>query len=284
MLDYRINTFLTLCDTMNYRLAAEKLNITQPSVTQHIQYLEKYYDCKLFEYNGKHLSMTPRAVTLKSYAISMNYQESQLHQTLHPQEGYSLTIGATKTIGEYVIPYQVAHFLQNPHNEISVIVDNTESILELLELGKLDFAIIEGFFDKSKYASKLYRNEPFIGFCSTNHPFAGEEISIEELFQQDLIIREKGSGTRTILEQELAKYNYTISHFRRITCINNFGLLENLIANGCGITFAYKAAGISNSRLATFSVKGWSITREFNYVYLKNTDAENFVSLFESNI
>ena len=282
MIDYRINTFLTLCDTMNYRLAAEKLNITQPSVTQHIQYLEKHYDCKLFEYNGRHLSMTPEAATLKKYAISMNYQENQLYQALHPHEGYSFTIGATKTIGEYVIPSQVTRFLQNPDNEISVIVDNTENILDLLEQGILDFAIIEGFFDKSRYASKLYRNEPFIGFCSTNHPFAGKDVSITELFDQNLIIREKGSGTRTILEQELAKFNYTVSHFRRTICINNFGLLENLIADGCGITFAYQAAGINNARLSTFTVRDWSITREFNYVYLKNTDAENFVSLFES--
>ena len=48
MLDFRLNTFLTLCDTMNYRRAAEILNVTQPSVTQHIQYLERYYDCDLF--------------------------------------------------------------------------------------------------------------------------------------------------------------------------------------------------------------------------------------------
>ena len=281
MLDYRINTFLTLCDTMNYRITAQKLNMTQPSVTQHIQYLEKYYGCKLFEYNGRQLHMTNEAITLKKYAASMNYQENQLRQALLPPKGLSLTIGATKTIGEYVIPSQVVHFLSIPENTISVIVDNTKRILELLERGRIDFAIIEGFFDKSTYASRLYRNEPFIGFCSSSHPFAGMEISISELLKQDLILREEGSGTRTILEQELAKHNYSVYHFRRITCIDNFGLLENLVANGCGITFAYRAAGISNPHLSVFTVKEWDITREFNYVYLPDTDARHLVKLFE---
>lgn len=284
MFDYRINTFLTLCDTMNYRLAAQKLNITQPSVTQHIQYLEKYYDCKLFEYNGRYLHMTNEAVTLKKYALSMNYQENRLKQALRPPKGYSLTIGATKTIGEYVIPGQIVNFLSEPDNSISVIVDNTTRILELLEQGKIDFAIIEGFFDKSSYTYRLYRDEPFVGFCSSDHSFAGKEVSLSELLKQDLIIREEGSGTRTIFEQELAKHNYSIGHFRRVTCIDNFGLLENLVANGCGVTFAYRAAGISNPALAAFTVKDWNITREFNYVCLPDTDAINLIELFEKYI
>lgn len=58
MLDYRVSTFLTLYDEMNYRRTAERLNMTQPGVTQHIHYLENYYGVKLFEYNGRTLSRT----------------------------------------------------------------------------------------------------------------------------------------------------------------------------------------------------------------------------------
>ena len=61
MLDYRVLTFLALYDEMNYRRTAEKLNMTQPGVTQHIHYLENYYGVKLFEYNGKTLTKTKNA-------------------------------------------------------------------------------------------------------------------------------------------------------------------------------------------------------------------------------
>ena len=281
MLDYRIHTFLTLCKTMNYRITASKLNMTQPSVTQHIQYLEKHYGCRLFEYNGRQLKMTPEAKILRKYANAMFYQEEKLKNALLPKKGYSFTIGATKTIGEYVIASHVANFLKTRDNTLSIEIDNTKRVLNLLDQGNIDFAIVEGFFDKSVYASKLYNIEPFVGFCSYSHPFAGNCVSLEDIINEDLIVREEGSGTRTILEQELANYNYSLESFKRTICINNFGLLESLVSKECGITFAYKAAGINNSTLSTFSVKEWNISREFNYVYLQNTEAENLVNMFE---
>lgn len=281
MLDYRILTFLTLCETMNYRMAATKLNITQPSVTQHIQYLEKYYDCQLFIYNGRQLKMTPEAITLRKFANTMFYQEEKLKDSLCPKDGYSLKIGATKTIGEYVIASHVANFLKPQNNTISIEIDNTKRILHMLDNGKIDFAIVEGFFDKFNYASRLYSTEPFVGFCSNAHHFAGKSVSLSDIIKEDLIVREEGSGTRTILEQELSNHNYSLKNFRRTTCISNFGLLESLVAKECGITFAYKVAGEHNALLSTFSVKEWDINREFNYVYLENTEAEGFVDIFE---
>ena len=58
MLDPRWNTFLTLCETMNYTRAAERLCLTQPAVTHHIHYLEAHYGCRLFSYEGKVLRLT----------------------------------------------------------------------------------------------------------------------------------------------------------------------------------------------------------------------------------
>ena len=58
MLDFRINTFLTACQCMNYTKTAELLHITQPAVTQHIHFLEEYYQAKLFLYEGKKLKLT----------------------------------------------------------------------------------------------------------------------------------------------------------------------------------------------------------------------------------
>ena len=64
MLDYRLYTFLILCETRNYTKAAEKLNMTQPAVTQHIQFLEDYYQVKLIAGKGKDFSLTEAGETL----------------------------------------------------------------------------------------------------------------------------------------------------------------------------------------------------------------------------
>lgn len=272
MLDYRIQTFLTLCETMNYRVTAQKLHITQPAVTQHIHYLEELYQCKLFEYNHKQLHLTKEGAILRDYSNSMNYQERKLLQALKPEEGVTLAIGATKTIGEYVLAEQIEQFLQNPANHLTVEIDNTNNILHLLDRGKIDFALVEGYFDREKYANSLYRKEAFVGFCSATHPFAGKTIPLEEILRENVIVREAGSGTRDILEQLLAGQNYNLSGFKRVTTIASFGLLMDLVARNCGITFAYRAAGKHNPFLSEFEIEGLKTEREFNYVYLKQPE------------
>ena len=281
MIDTRIETFLTLCRLMNYRKTAEALNMTQPAVTQHIHYLENLYHCKLFHYDRKTLHMTEEAKMLKIYAENVLYQEKKFKSALCEKNGIHLAIGATKTIGEYVNADHIASFLQSPQNHISVDVDNTENLLLSLQNGKIDFALIEGFFDRTQYASKLYRKEPFVGLCGAHHPLANQTISLEDIFKEHLILREVGSGTRNILEQLLAEHNHTITEFRKITTVSNFGLITALMEKGIGITFAYRAVGERNPELAEFQVKDWNIAREFNYVYLDTPHAENRISYFD---
>lgn len=282
MLDYRLKTFLTLCETLNYRVTAEILNLTQPAITGHIKHLENYYKCKLFNYNGKVLTPTENALLLKKYAISANYQEIRLLDSLQNKESITLSIGATKTIGEFVIAKQVANFLSNKNNNISVVIDNTERNLELLNHSKIDFAIVEGFFNQDYYSRILYKKEPFIGFCSTSHPFANKSVPMSAIFNENIIVREQGSGTRDILEQILIENNYTINSFKKIICINNFGLIKTLTANNCGITFAYEAMGKENPDLSTFTIENLSIEREFNYIYLPETDGHKLIKFFDS--
>lgn len=282
MLDYRMETFIILCKTMNYRMAAEALNITQPAVTQHIRYLEDYYGCKLFSYDKRRLSMTPQAEILLHYVQTQNYQEKKLIEKINEEKGYCFAIGTTKTIGEYVIADQVKRFLEEPGNIVSVETDNTIRILELLNQGKLDFALIEGFFDRNAYSHKLYRVEPYVGFCSREHPFAGKEVSLKDFMRETVIVREEGSGTRSILEKMLQVNNVTLKDFKRVISVGSLSLLEQLVAGNVGVTFAYQVVGKQNGQLAEFSVGGLQVEREFNYVFLPDTDAEKAVEVFES--
>lgn len=281
MLDYRIETFITLCKTMNYRMTAEELNITQPAVTQHIQYLEDYYGCKLFTYHKRKLSMTPQAKILLHHAYTQNYQEQKLIEEMKEKKGYRISIGTTKTIGEYVIAKQVEQFLKEEENRLSIETDNTVRILELLDKGKIDFALIEGYFDQSTYDHRLYKMEPYVGFCSTDHPFANRIVPLEELLKETIVVRESGSGTRSILEKMLQVNNHTLNDCQRVISIGNFGLLEQLVAEDIGVTFAYQIVGAGNAKLSQFRVEGWDIEREFNYVFLPDTDAEKYVEVFE---
>ena len=285
MLDYRIDTFLTLCEQMNYRKTAEILHISQPAVTQQIHYLENQYGRKLFQYENRRLVKTEAAAVLEQYARAAKLQEQALHEKLENNPIRSLRIGATKTIGDYYLNKDIHRYLQSPDNALTLLVDNTERLLKLLEENELDFAVVEGFFDKSRFDNILLHREPFVGICRKDHPFAGREVTIDELLRETIIHREPGSGTRAILEQELRGYNESLQRFQRHICISSFNVILELVRQGFGVSFVYSILADSDSNLAKFSILGESVVREFNIVYLKYAEiAEKICWFFGTKI
>lgn len=280
MLDYRIDTFLTLCECMNYRKTAEMLHISQPAVTQQIHYLENQYGQKLFVYENRRLVKTEAAAILEQYARAAKLQQQDLLQKLESSPIHTLRIGATKTIGDYYLKEDIRRYLQSPDNALTLIVDNTEHLLRLLEENELDFSVVEGFFDKTRFDSILLRREPFVGICRKDHPFAGREVTMEELLQQTIIHREAGSGTRAILEQELRGYNESLQRFQRHICISSFNIILDLVKQGFGVSFVYNILADSDPALAKFSIRGETVVREFNVVYLKYADMGEKIRLF----
>lgn len=100
MLDFRLYTFLTLSETLNYTKAADILCITQPAVSQHIKYMEKEYDCKLFFYDGKQLNLTAQGKLLAEKVRTMVADEKMIRSLLKQnQKTPALRFGATLTIG-----------------------------------------------------------------------------------------------------------------------------------------------------------------------------------------
>lgn len=279
MIDFKLETFLSVCDTMNYRKSAEQLHITQPAVTHHIQHLEQIYGCKLFRYENRQLKKSDAAVILEQYARTMKVNEENLVRRLKNAQINELHVGATKTIGECFISRYVERFITCEDNELSLIVDNTEHLLKMLDNCRLDFALIEGNFDKTRYGYSLFSREPFVGICAASHPFAGREISVDKLLEQTIICREEGSGTRAILENQLLDFNESISHFRRTICISSFPLILDYVKKGIGVSFVYEVLAKQNE-LSTFTIENCSIEREFNFVYLKNTGAEAKIQHF----
>lgn len=280
MLDYRIETFLLVSDHLNLHKVADMLGITQPAVTQQLRYLEKKYNCKLFEYQNHRLHKTYDAIVLEQFARAMRVKEQQLKEKLTPEEILELRIGATKTIGDYFLPDYIHRFLLKKKHALNLIVDNTHNLLALLEDNQLDFAIVEGFFDKTKYDSVLLRREPFVGICHKDHPFAGREVPIDELLTETIIHREAGSGTRAILEAELIGYNESLQRFKRQICISSFSLILDMVKHGHGVSFVYNILADSDPELAKFTLKDEHVVREFNIVYLKYADMSERIRHF----
>ena len=213
MLDFRIDTFLAVCRSMNFTRAAEELHITQPAVSQHIRYLEKSYGVKLFDYQGKRLSLTTAGEALFSAAVTMKHDDLFLKKQL-PMLGRgqkNLVLGATLTVGEFAVPERLAAYLNRyPETDLHLIVANTHKLLHRIDAGEIDFAIVEGFFEKREYDSLLFSRESYVAVCGTQAHFARPPHKVEDLLGERLLLREEGSGTREILERYLEGRNLTV--------------------------------------------------------------------------
>ncbi len=277
MLDYRYETFLVLSKLGSFTKTAQYLHITQPAVSQHIKYLEEYYGGKLFYYEGKSLMLTERGKLLNDFAITMSSDSQRIKELLCNKniQNLPLRFGATLSIGEYIMPKILSKLIKKHVNlKITMLVDNTQVLLEKLRDGRINFVFLEGFFDKSKYDSEVFSVENFIPICSPKFPLANKTITFNEIFNHRLIIRENGSGTRRIFEQILLEHNSTLENFQNIAVVGNMNAIKQLVLNSLGITFLYKAVvedELLNNEICEINIDQFAAKRDFSFVFLKNS-------------
>lgn len=280
MIDYRLQTFLLLCDELNYTETARKLHITQPNVSQHIRYLEDYYKVKLFRYENRKLSMTEEGEKLRRMVIRLKSESTKIKQEMDDFEDKRTRInfGATLTIGEYIMPDIISE-LDFDKYSVTMLVENTHTLLQKLEDGIIDFAIIEGHFDKVKYDSVLFSKEEFIAVGSEEFK---DFYKFKGLLDYRLILREKGSGTREVFERILFDNNLSVSSFKDVIEIGNMNTIKSLVSKNIGISFLYKNALKKNDKLKKLNIEDMEIHREFNFVMMKNSyDKDKNLEIYE---
>ena len=278
MLDFRIKTFLCVCQTMNYTQAAKLLNITQPAVSQHIRFLEDYYQIKAFHYANKKLELTAAGRILYERCKTMENDEVALSaELLSSQSGIrTLSLGVTMTVGEYAIisplaAYQLAH----PGINIRLRFGNTQELLAQLTAGRIQMALVEGYFPPQDYFCRPYSTEPYIGVCASSHVFpSGEPATFHDLLGERLLLREKGSGTREILERNLALHGLKTTDFIHNMEVENMHTIIGLLTHDCGISFLYRRAvhaELEAGRLREIPLKNFSMEHDFTFIWEKDS-------------
>ena len=276
MLDFRMETFLTVCQCMNFTRASEKLNITQPAVSQHIRFLEKHYNTRLFRYEGKKLRLTGAGEILRNASLTMMHDElSMQNEMVRAEEEREIRFGATRTVGDALMGRILENYLEKyPDAKIHMEVENTKELLGRLDGGEIDFALVEGFFKKSEYDFQKYSDENYIAVCSPDYAFRQEPDCIENLFQERLLLREAGSGTREVLERYLDAKNLSVSDFERVTEAGSLQTIKELTKAGCGITFLYEAAvrrELEDGSLRQIPLRDFPVVHEFAFIWRRGS-------------
>ena len=276
MLDFRMETFLTVCQFMNFTRASEKLNITQPAVSQHIHFLEKHYHAKLFRYEGRKLKLTGAGEILRNASLTMMHDELSMRSEMQrTEEETELRFGATRTVGDILMGKILDRYVRAyPDVRVRMLVENTQELLKCLNEGTIDFALVEGFFQKSEYDHQKYSDERYIAVAASDYPFQKEPECIEDLFQERLLLREEGSGTREVLERYLDARNLSVADFRRVMEVGSLQTIRELTKAGCGITFLYETAvseELRDGTLRQILPEAFHISHEFSFIWRKGS-------------
>ena len=292
MLDFRTETFLTVCQTMNFTAAARQLNITQPAVSQHIHFLEEQYHTSLFIYQNKQLFLTRSGEILRRHLLTMKNDEKAVMEELKNNiTGIeTLSIGVTMTIGEYAIVDKLAGFLiQHPEINIHLHYGNTLQLLKLLNSGQISMAIVEGNYPKEYYSHKKYSTEDYIAVCAASHHFMTDHpYTMNDLVHERLLVREEGSGTRNILEQGLMTHGLHISDFIHYIEIENMHTIIGLLKRDCGISFLYKIAvekELHSGILKEIPLDDFKMQHDFDIIWEKHSVySDKYLSICEEFI
>jgi DNA-binding transcriptional LysR family regulator len=276
VLDFRIETFLAVWNEKNYTRAAEKLFVTQPAVSQHIKHLEERLGATLFRSVGRQLFLTEAGTILYRYAAAVQAEGKKTEALIRSRaNSVPLRFGATRTIGEYVLSDPLRDYLRSsPQAELSMVVDNTDILLAKLLDGSIDFAFIEGIFDRQAFATSVFMHDAFLPICAPDDPLGSRLVDLADLFPRRLIVREHGSGSRVVLENSLAGLNATTGDFRHVLELGNLEVIKELVTEGLGITFLYERSvrkELASGKLTRISLKDFSVVHDYSFVRLKNS-------------
>ncbi|MFC7395258.1 LysR family transcriptional regulator [Scopulibacillus cellulosilyticus] len=252
-----LKMFCLVVENKSISIAARKFFVSQPAVTKQIKALEEYYGMLLFERSGGNLHITEAGKLLYPYAKAILEDHERAKERLANYKGNQHTpicVGATLTIGEYLLPKLLGRFKQrNPDINLKLQVANTQDILESLQEHHIDLALVEGKVDNPSLMVEKFADDELVLICSEHHKWSRrKEINSDELTGEPMIWRENGSGTRMIIENAL----------------NQKGLMDNMdIYMEIGSTQAIKAAVEAGLGIAILSKM--AVLREFELNVIK---------------
>lgn len=285
MLDFRVYSFLTVCKYLSYTRAAQELNLTQPAITQHIQYLQKQYQIKLFFRKNNALTLTKEGELFRNTMLALNQAEIKLEEDLRNinTEKYIIHFGTTRAFAEYEFCDNFAAYLKEyPNRNIQLTVRNTPTLLRLLDEGILHFAIVDDTFSKDQYKYIHWSTEPYICVCSSAHMLPQGELCLKDLLSCHLIAYTENSDTPDIFQQLLASRNILLSDFARFVAMNDLKVIKDLLINNCGIAFLPRktvAKEISQGLLKEILLTDCHLFREYNYIWRMDSIHESLYRL-----
>ncbi|KAA3643538.1 MAG: LysR family transcriptional regulator [Chloroflexi bacterium] len=271
MLDaHQLNVFLVAAETLNFTKTAKRLHMTQPSVSQHIQALEKHFGTPLFARNGRHLDLTDAGQTLVPQAREMVRASIRIEETMESLKGEvygHLMVGCSTTPGKYVLPHLLARFHENyPEVRVTCNVTSQDNAIQMLCDGNVHIALTSTSHDFCKGAEfRKFLCDSLVLIAPLNHPWAERGvIEPHELYEEKYIMREEESGTLQAVAQGLREGNIDFHSFKTFLTLGNSEAIALSVQEGLGVGFVSKMVvdKLCENRVGIVDIDGFNLCRD----------------------
>lgn len=287
--NFRLTVFRAVARHLSFSRAAEELLLTQPAVTQQIKALEEQFGVPLFQRGGGRVALTPGGAALLPFAEGLRELGEQAVAAVgkaYGQQAGELSLGASQTIAQYLLPTFIAAFLQrHPQVRLTARSGNTDQMLGALVAGEIQLALLEGPEQRQDVHIEPFMEDRMVLVVPAQHEWAGQRISLDELRSQPLLTREFGSGSRRIVEQALSDAGLRVKDLSiRMELDSTEGLL-NAVEAGLGVTFVSRWAVRNQLALRTLRlarVEGLKLSRSFSLAYSAGPEPSGSAGAFRN--
>jgi LysR family transcriptional regulator, transcriptional activator of the cysJI operon len=288
-MDYRDIVFLAVAEKLSFSKAAEDLHISQPAVTKHIKELENHHKLNLFDRKGNRIYLTPAGKltynSLQKIAQLYRDLDFEIGQLNNSASG-EIVIGASSTISQYVIPRVIASFHKKyPKIQIKLVNGNSFEIEQLLLLNKIDIALVENESIQTEIKYKDFLSDEIIVVTGSKSVYSKRKIiSVEDLVQFPIVLREHGSGTLEVIKKAFQKRNIDIEKLNTLIHLGSTESIKNFLQDFDGIAIISEKATTTEiylNNLIRLNVSGFTIPRKFR-IALRQGFISRQVEMFES--
>ena len=239
---HQLNVFLVAAETLNFTQAAQQLQMTQPSVSQHIQALEEHFGLQLFTRSGRSIELTDAGMVLIPLARELVYLSTHLEETMASLKGNihgHLIVGCSTSTGRYLLPKMLASF----HHQYSQVratcqVTTQAQALQMLSEGKVHLALASDPPLVQDIEFRKITREAVILIVPLKHPWAKrDEIDLKDLKEAHFILPEEGSETHATVREAMAELGYSIYQLNTLVSLGSLEAIALSVQEGLGVGF-----------------------------------------------
>jgi DNA-binding transcriptional LysR family regulator len=276
MADRRLQVFFTVARLLSFTKAAETLHMTQPAVTFQVRQLEEYFNTRLFDRTHNRISLTDAGNLVYGYAEKIfdlyNEMENMIKEMTGEISG-SLTIGASTTIAEYMLPSLLGDFRKRYQDVvIHLKVSNTEGIVSMVENNVIDLGVVEAPVGNKNLVVETCRNDRLVAIVPNGHPLASHDVvHLDELLEYPFICREEGSGTREVIEEYICHAEGCKEGLNVAMELGSPEAVKGAVEAGMGISIVSEAIIAKELKLGTLVAVELDppMERPFSFVHQK---------------